>query len=80
MLVVSPSEDLGEIARNYARHLPRPVRFLLRGLGVRNSSGTSLLSYLLFEKAYCRRLIALGYADTMQRKAEVLKFLGVESH
>lgn len=80
VLVVSPSEDLGEIARSYARHLPRPVRFLLRGLGVRNSSGTSLLSYLLFEKLYCRRLIALGYADTMQRKAEVLKFLGVESH
>ena len=80
VLVVSPSEDLGEIAQTYARHLPRPVRFLLRGLGVRNSSGTSLLSYLLFEKPYCRRLIALGYADTMQRKAEVLKFLGVESH
>ena len=79
VLVVSPSEDLGEIARKYARHLPRPVRFLLRGLGVRNSSGTSLLSYLLFEKPYCRRLIALGYADTMQRKTEVLKFLGVDA-
>ena len=79
VLVVSPSEDLGEIARKYARHLPRPVRFLLRGVGVRNSSGTSLLSYLLFEKPYCRRLIALGYADTMQRKTEVLKFLGVDA-
>ena len=79
VLVVSPSEDLGEIARKYARHLPRPVRFLLRGVGVRNSSGTSLLSYLLFEKPYCRRLIALGYADTMQRKSEVLKFLGVDA-
>jgi NTE family protein len=79
VLVVSPSEDLGEIARSYARHLPRPVRFLLRGVGVHNRSGTSLLSYLLFERPYCRRLIALGYADTMQRKAEVLKFLGVDA-
>jgi NTE family protein len=80
VLMISPSDDLGEIARLYARHLPRPVRFLLRGVGVHNRSGTSLLSYLLFEKPYCRRLIALGYADTMQRKAEVLKFLGVDAH
>ncbi|MFQ5935150.1 MAG: patatin-like phospholipase family protein [Acidiferrobacterales bacterium] len=79
VLVISPSQDLGEIAQRYARYLPRPVRFLLRGIGVKNQSGTSLLSYLLFEKAYCRRLISLGYADTMQRKAEVLKFLDVGS-
>ena len=78
-LVISPSEDLGEIAQRFAHHLPGPVRFLLRGVGVRKRSGTSLVSYLLFEKPYCRRLIALGYADTMQRKDEVMKFLNHES-
>lgn len=77
VLVIMPSQDLGEMAEHYAHHLPRPVRFLLRGVGVRGRSGVSLLSYLLFERPYCRRLIALGYADTMQRKDEVLKFLGV---
>ncbi len=75
VLVISPSEDLGDIAEHYIRYLPRPIRIILRGLGVRHHSGSSLLSYLLFEKAYCRRLIALGYADTMQRKEEVMKFL-----
>lgn len=78
-LVISPSEDLGEIAERFAHHLPRPVRFLLRGVGAQKHSGTSLVSYLLFERPYCRRLIALGYADTMQRKDEVMKFLNHES-
>lgn len=77
VLVISPSEDLGQIAERYTHCLPRPMRFLLRGVGVRNHRGASLASYLLFEKAYCRRLISLGYADTMQRKEEVMKFLGV---
>ncbi len=79
VLVISPSEDLGEIAQRFAHHLPRPVRFLLRGVGARKQSGTSLVSYLLFEKPYCRRLIALGYADTMQRKDKVMKFLNHQS-
>lgn len=78
-LMISPSEDLGEVAERYADHLPRPVRFLLRGIGARKHSGTSLVSYLLFEKPYCRRLISLGYADTMQRKDEVMKFLSADS-
>jgi NTE family protein len=77
-LVISPSEDLGEIAQRFAHHLPRPVRFLLRGIGAHKQSGISLVSYLLFERSYCRRLIALGYADTMQRKDEVMKFLSHE--
>ncbi len=76
VLVISPSEDLGEIAERYASYLPRPMRFLLRGVGVKNHSGTSLVSYVLFEKAYCRRLISLGYADTMQRQDEVMEFIG----
>ncbi len=80
VLVISPSEDLGEIAERYASYLPRPMRFLLRGVGVKNHSGTSLVSYVLFDKAYCRRLISLGYADTMQRKNEVMDFFGMGQH
>jgi NTE family protein len=56
------------------------MRFLLRGVGVKNHSGTSLVSYVLFDKAYCRRLISLGYADTMQRKNEVMDFFGMGQH
>jgi NTE family protein len=79
VLVIAPSADLGELAQHYAHYLPRPVRFLLRGIGVKNHSGASLLSYLLFEKMYCRKLISLGYADTMQRKTEVMEFLDLNS-
>lgn len=74
-LVISPSRDIGKIALQHAHRLPWSVRFFLRGLGGLDSSGTSLLSYLLFEKAYCRELIALGYSDTIKRRDEVTAFL-----
>ena len=75
-LVISPSQELESIAAQYAHHLPRAVRFLLRGVGVANRHGANLVSYLLFEKSYCRDLIALGYADAMMRREEILRFLG----
>jgi NTE family protein len=57
------------------RQMPRTVRALLRILGAANDDGSGLLSYLLFESAYTRELIALGYADTMARRDEVAAFL-----
>jgi NTE family protein len=74
-LVVSPSEDLGAIAQRHAHHLPRMLRFFLRGIGATSKSGSSLVSYLLFEKSYCQELIALGYADAMNKKEELASFL-----
>ena len=55
--------------------LPRTVRFLLRGLGAFNRNGSNLVSYLLFEKPFCRELIDLGYKDAMHRREEILRFL-----
>ncbi len=78
-LLISPSQDPERIAAENAHHLPRAVRFLLRGLGVRRGRGNNLLSYLLFEKPYCNSLIDLGYRDAMQRRAEIEQFLGLES-
>ena len=75
VLVISPSEEIDRIAARYSRELPRSIRFLLRGLGAARSGGATLTSYLLFEPAYCRALIALGYKDTMARREEVLKFI-----
>jgi NTE family protein len=74
-LVIAPSRDISKIAQLHAHHLPRTVRYFLRGMGAMNREGTSLLSYLLFEKAFCRELIALGYADTIKRRDEVMAFL-----
>jgi NTE family protein len=55
--------------------MPRSIRLLLRGLGALNYGGRQLLSYLLFESGYTRELIALGYADAMDRREQIMAFL-----
>lgn len=74
MLVV-PSEDLREIAFRHRRELPFALRALLRGISGKSPSGNRLLSFLLFEKAYTRDLIALGYRDAMKVKDELQDFV-----
>ncbi len=78
-LVIAPSERLDHLAARHAHALPWPVRSLLRGIGAMNKHGGALTSYLLFEASYTRALIDLGYKDTLARKDEVLRFLGVSS-
>ncbi len=75
-LVVGPTRDLGRLATEYAHRLPRGVRYLLHGLGATAGTGANLLSYLLFDRRYCRELLALGYADAMARRDEIESFLG----
>ena len=78
-LVIAPSQRLDDIAARHQQHLPGPVRTLLRGAGVsgqgREARGAALASYLLFEAPYTRELMALGDADTLARRDEVLAFL-----
>jgi NTE family protein len=76
-LVIAPSQDPERIAARHAHYLPRTVRFLLHGAGVRQRHGANLVSYLLFEAPYCRELMALGYADAMMRRQEIVDFLGL---
>ena len=70
----SPSVELERIAMGFVHELPRSMRILLHGALTRR--GSNLVSYLLFEKAYCRALIQLGYDDSMQRKDDLMQFLG----
>jgi NTE family protein len=77
-LVVTPSEDLSEIARRHGHELPASLRALLRTLGANNRAGMQLLSYLLFERGYTRELIALGQSDAQSRAAEIRRFLALE--
>ncbi len=74
--VITPSEELEKIAAEFSRELPRTIRVLLSTVGGTRRSGSNLLSYLLFEKSFCRALIMLGYKDTMARKDDLLPFLG----
>jgi NTE family protein len=76
VLVIAPSQRLDHLAAHHAQALPWPVRTLLRGIGAMNANGGALTSYLLFERAYTRNLIELGYADTLGRSEEVRQFLG----
>ncbi|MDP2805985.1 MAG: patatin-like phospholipase family protein, partial [Gallionellaceae bacterium] len=75
VLVISPSQPIEEIAERHLSALPWTIRILLRSVGVMRRRGANLVSYLLFDKTYCRALIALGYQDAMQHKAEILAFL-----
>ncbi len=77
-LVMTPFQDLSEIARRHRYELPRSLRALLRTIGANNSAGTQLLSYLLFERGYTRELIALGLADARARAQEIRDFLGLD--
>lgn len=74
-LVLGPSRDLAALAVEYGRHLPAGVRYLLGGLGGTQGTGGNLLSYLLFDRHYCRALMALGHADAMARREEIAAFL-----
>ena len=77
--VVEPSEDLGKIAVDYVPELPGTIRTLLYTSGALKKSGSNAVSYLLFEKGFCRALIKLGYVDTMKRRDELMQFLGLEA-
>ncbi|WP_295555056.1 patatin-like phospholipase family protein [uncultured Hyphomicrobium sp.] len=77
ILVVQPSRDVRDIAREHAHEMPWTIRMLLRRLGVWGRDWR-LPSYLLFEPGYCRALIDLGYTDTMARSKEILEFLGFD--
>jgi NTE family protein len=73
--IMTPSESIETIAARHAHHFPGTIKFLLSGVGAFNREGSNLVSYLLFEKSFCRALIDLGYKDTMERKSELLEFL-----
>ncbi len=74
LIYIRPSRDLAEVAAEEAHHLPRSLRYLVSGLG--NVKQTAdLISYLMFEGAYCYRLAELGYRDCYAREEEVRGFL-----
>jgi len=79
-LVLAPSRDLGAMALGYVDRLPGPVRTLLRAFGSTAGTGANLTSYLMFDRAFSRALIALGYEDTMARRDDVVAFLAGGRH
>lgn len=74
LLVIAPSQRLDSLATEHVHHLPRNIRMVLRMLGATDKRGAGLSSYLLFEKAYTRRLLDLGREDAQAHRDQVLRF------
>jgi NTE family protein len=82
VLLIAPSQRIDDIAAQHLASLPKAVRALLRAVGVSGQGsearGAALASYLLFAPSYTQALIDLGQADTLARRAEVIRFFGWE--
>lgn len=74
ILMIRPSKDLGKMTAKLNEELPAILRYLLKGIGVSDTEGLDLLSYLAFDVSYTKPLIELGYEDTFRMKEEILKF------
>lgn len=74
-LVVSPSHDLAIVAKAMAHRMPAVVRYVLEGLGTPDAQSADLMSYLLFDTAYTRALIDIGYQDAAARIDEIEEFV-----
>jgi NTE family protein len=75
LLVLRPSQDLGQLANLFEPELPRAFRFLTRGLGTRETRSNDLLSLFMFQSDYLRLLIEMGEADAAARADEIRRFL-----
>ncbi|MEO8277926.1 MAG: patatin-like phospholipase family protein [Thermoanaerobaculia bacterium] len=74
-MLLRPSADLGALAARYERQLPRAFRFLVGGLGTRESEGGDFLSLVMFVPEYLERVMDLGEEDAAARGDELLAFV-----
>jgi NTE family protein len=75
IVVVRPSRDLAKLAGDYEPHLPRAFRHMVRGLGARETRSPDMLSMMMFQRDYIRRLMELGENDAEARIDEILELL-----
>ncbi len=75
MLVIRPSVDLGELAREHEADLPRWFRFLTRGPGTREARNADFLSLLMFQSDYIGRVIEIGEADAREHCDELSRLV-----
>ncbi|MBX3019363.1 MAG: patatin-like phospholipase family protein [Bdellovibrionaceae bacterium] len=71
---VYPTEDIGHHAHHMSSRLPRIIRYLLKGLGPLEDA-SELISYLLFDPDFCKKLIEFGYADGLAKADDIRRFL-----
>jgi NTE family protein len=74
-LLILPSRDLADMARPHLRYFPAKIRYMLRGLGADQPENPDFLSYILFDRRYCRELVELGMQDAMSQRSAIEDFL-----
>ncbi|AUJ70506.1 MULTISPECIES: patatin-like phospholipase family protein [Pseudoalteromonas] len=74
-MLIKPTVNFNEVADHYYEDMPLAIKLLLRTMGVKKHSPSSLTSYLLFERTYTQKLIELGFEDGMNRLDEMREFL-----
>jgi NTE family protein len=67
---ISPSKDIGQVAAQKSKYLPKLVRFLLKNLGTIEET-SEIISYLLFEREFTTELISMGFEDGMNAKDQI---------
>lgn len=75
LMVIRPTRDLGRLALEYQKYLPRSLRFFVKGLGTRGGRNADFISYLLFEQGYIGHLIRLGEEDAERQWPSIARFL-----
>lgn len=76
--LINPSINFNALASEHFLALPMAIRSLLRTIGIKQHSDSSLASYLLFEKSFTKRLIELGYQDAMAQIDPLMAFLSAK--
>ena len=76
LFVMRPSTDLGKIAGEHEKYLPRNLKLLTRALGTRETESPDFISMLMFVPHYTSLLIEIGENDVASRLDELRAFLG----
>jgi len=74
-IVISPSQDIADIAMRHYKDLPRAFRTALKFLGMSKGNSRRFISYLMFSDKFCKELIELGYQDAIKQKNDLIDFL-----
>ena len=75
ILVLRPSRDLGKLAGEFEPRLPGLFRYLTRGLGTRRTASPDIVSLILFQVDYMKRLIEIGEEDATLQGDAIEAFL-----
>jgi NTE family protein len=79
LMVLRPSVDLGKLAGEYERYLPRSLKLLARAMGAKETDSPDFISMLMFEPHYMERLIEIGEADIETRLTELRPFFAEDT-